>query len=184
MKSYFSSITGMHHEHPDTANTTIYVPPIIFDRNSHQVPIIVRVADLFWGGAGISGHLWWDPITPPTSVYSLSLSLVDRVGGWDAGDIAIGEDLHMYVKCFFVLNGNLTARTVLSAASQSNVDTPTKGIRGYFDNSTARYRQALRHMWGSLDSGYVLKSATGMWWNGRQASPRFVTYPKSWTPAN
>lgn len=138
----------MHLDHPDTAETTIYVPPIIFDRNAHHVPIIVRVADLFWGGAGLSGHLPFDPITPPTSVYSLPLSLVDFVGGWDAGNEAIGEDLHMYVKCFFATKGNLTCRTVLSAASQSNVHSTEKGIGGFIRNCNVRYRQALRHMWG------------------------------------
>jgi len=169
----------MHLAYPDTAETIIYVPPIVFDRNAHTVPIIVRVADIFWGGAGLSGHLWWDPIRPPTSVYSLPLSLIERVGGWDAGDDAIGEDLHMYVKCFFTLNGNLTVRTVLSAASQSNVHSDAKGIRGYFLNCNARYRQALRHMWGSLDSGYVVKSSSEMLWKKNGNSPRWVhpSYP-------
>ena len=85
----------MHFDYHDTADTTIYVPPIIFDRNAHLVPTIVRVADLFWGGAGLSGHLPFDPITPPISVYSLPLPLIDFVGGWDAGSESIGEDLHM-----------------------------------------------------------------------------------------
>ena len=165
----------MHLDHLDTNGTTIYVPPIIFDRNAHQVPTIIRVADLFWGGAGLSGHLPFDPIAPPTSVYSLPLTLVDFVGGWDAGNEAIGEDLHMYVKCFFATKGNLTCRTVFSAASQSNVHSCKKGIGGYVRNCNARYRQALRHMWGALDSGYVVKSASNMFWKRDiNASTRFV----------
>lgn len=83
----------MHQEHPQTAHSTVYVPPIIFDRNAHLVPSLVRVADVLWAGAGLSGHYHMSSICPPTSVYSLSLALVDRVGGWDAGGEAIGEDL-------------------------------------------------------------------------------------------
>ncbi|KAH8683206.1 glycosyl transferase family group 2-domain-containing protein [Tricladium varicosporioides] len=165
---YFSLINGMHFRYPQTAETTMYVPPIIFDRNAHLVPTPVRVADLMWAGAGLSGHYDTSSICPPTSVYSLPLCLVDHAGGWDAGDDSIGEDLHMYIKCFFSLNGNLTTRTILSPASCSNVSTGAKGIRGFFKDIKARYRQALRHMWGSLDSGYVARLVPQMWWHPRE----------------
>ncbi|TAQ86661.1 hypothetical protein B7494_g5022 [Chlorociboria aeruginascens] len=165
--NYFTLINGMHLSYPETSETTIYVPPIIFDRNAHVVPQIVRVADIVWAGAGLSNHYHGSSICPPTSVYSLPLSIVDRVCGWDAGDDAIGEDLHMYLKCFFALNGNLTARTILSAASQSNVSSNIHGIRGFFADCRARYRQALRHMWGALDSGYFTRSLARMWWRTR-----------------
>lgn len=112
----------------------------------------------------MSGHYKSSYICPPTSVYSLPLTLVDKAGGWDAGDVAIGEDLHMYIKCFFALHGNLTTRTVLSAASQSNVHSSGQGIRGLYTNLKARYKQALRHMWGALDSGYVVKASGQMFW--------------------
>jgi hypothetical protein len=58
------------------------------------------------------------------------LGLADKVGGWDADCEAIGEDLHMYLKCFFALNGNLTTRTVVAPASQTNVVSGLKGPRG------------------------------------------------------
>jgi hypothetical protein len=76
---YFSQITSLHFLHPTTAATTIYIPPIIFYRNVHLVPHLVRVADLFWAGAGLSGHYRTSTICPLTSVYSLPLSLVDLV---------------------------------------------------------------------------------------------------------
>ncbi|RFU30120.1 hypothetical protein B7463_g6226, partial [Scytalidium lignicola] len=165
--NYFTLLSSMHLDYPVTAATTIYVPPIIFDRNAHLVPTVVRVADIFWCGAGLSCHYVSSSVCPPTSVYSLSMSLVDRVGGWDAGDEAIGEDMHMYLKCFFALNGNLNTRTILSPASQTNVHSDGKGVRGFMKDCNARYRQALRHMWGSLDSGYathgVLRMLTGSW---------------------
>lgn len=142
----------------------MYIPPIIFDRNAHLIPRLVRVADILWAGAGLSGHYSGSTICPPTSVYSLSLSLIDRVGGWDAGEDAIGEDLHMYIKCFFALNGGLVCRSVWSAASCSNVKSEGKGWRGLWMDIMARYKQALRHMWGALDSGYAVKSILGIPW--------------------
>jgi len=154
----------MHLTYPETAHTTLYSAPIIFDRNAHKVPAIVRVADILWCAAGLSGLYSGSTIAPPTSVYSLPLKLVDRVGGWDCGSEAIGEDLHMYLKCFFALNGNLTSRTVLSPVSQSNVTGGGKeGFRGIYMDMNARYKQALRHMWGALDTGYALRQVVEVW---------------------
>lgn len=172
--TYFSLINNLHYAYPVTADNTMYVPPIIFDRNAHLVPRLVRVADLLWAGAGLSGHYKTSSICPPTSVYSLPLSLVDKAGGWDAGEDAIGEDLHMYIKCFFAVNGNLTTRSVFAPASHSNVHSSGKGIRGFFGDINARYKQAMRHMWGALDSGFVLKNLTQLWWAKRVNGKRFV----------
>lgn len=164
--NYFSLVTSMHIRHAHTAQTSMYIPPIIFDRNCNSVPHLVRIADIFWCAAGISGLYPQAVICPPTSVYSLPLTLVDRVGGWDAGPEAIGEDLHMYLKCFFALSGNLTARIVPSPASQSNVSAGNDvgGIRGWIEAIKARYVQAIRHMWGSLDSGFAIRSLIQLCW--------------------
>ncbi|KAE8442384.1 hypothetical protein EG329_003400 [Mollisiaceae sp. DMI_Dod_QoI] len=166
---YFSEITSMHLAYPDTAATTLYSVPIIFDRNAHLVPGVVRVADVVWCAAGLSGQYRGSTICPPTSVYSVPLELADRVGGWDTGREAIGEDLHMYLKCFFALNGHLITRTVTSPVSQTNI-TSSKGdgLVNQLHGMNARYRQALRHMWGSLDTGYALKQAVQVWRRRRQ----------------
>ncbi|KAL1884304.1 hypothetical protein VTK73DRAFT_3288 [Phialemonium thermophilum] len=172
---YFSLITSMHISHPETANTTMYSAPMIFDRNAHLVPAVVRVADILWCAAGLSGLYSSSTIAPPTSVYSLPLQLVDRVGGWDCHSEAIGEDLHMYLKCFFALNGNLTVRTVCSPVSQCNVTGGGrgKGLFGVAIDMRARYRQALRHMWGSLDTGYALRKTVELWLDRKQTSRVF-----------
>ncbi|KAI1390171.1 glycosyl transferase family group 2-domain-containing protein [Hypoxylon trugodes] len=162
--SYFSQLSGMHTSFKDTASTTLYAAPIIFDRNAHAVPAIVRVADILWAAAGLSGLYRGSSIAPPTSVYSVPLELVDRVGGWDCDPEAIGEDLHMYLKCFFALNGNLTVRTILSPVSQSNVKGDGgEGVKGLYNDMRARYKQALRHMWGALDSGYAMRKFVELW---------------------
>ncbi|KAM7206960.1 Glycosyl transferase family group 2 domain containing protein [Rhypophila sp. PSN 637] len=173
--NYFALVTTMHVAHPETASTTLYSAPIIFDRNAHNVPAIVRVADILWSAAGMSGLYKGSTIAPPTSVYSLPLELVDRVGGWDCDKEAIGEDLHMYLKCFFALNGNLTVRTVLSPVSQTNVTGGGrgKGIRGIIKDMQARYKQAQRHMWGALDTGYALRKVVETWRERKHTSRAF-----------
>ncbi|KAG5754456.1 hypothetical protein H9Q70_002907 [Fusarium xylarioides] len=162
--NYFTLLTNMHLSYPETALTTIYSAPIIFDRNAHCVPSLVRVADILWGAAGMSGLYPGSSISPPTSVYSLPLDLVDRVGGWDCGSEAIGEDLHMYIKCFFALNGNLTSRVIYSPVSQGNVT----GGGGLLKDTRARYKQALRHMWGALDTGFALRKLVQLWQDCKQ----------------
>ncbi|KAK4085460.1 CAZyme family GT2 [Trichoderma aggressivum f. europaeum] len=171
---YFAQISNLHMIHPDTASTTLYAAPIIFDRNAHNVTALVRVADVLWCAAGMSGLYKGSAIAPPTSVYSLPLVLVDRVGGWDCDSDAIGEDLHMFIKCFFALNGHLTCRTVLSPVSQTNVTGGGKGgLRGAYLDIKARYSQALRHMWGALDSGFALRKAAAMWKDRKYTSRAF-----------
>lgn len=167
--NYFALITNIHLEYPELAQTTLYSAPILFDRNAHLVPTVVRVADILWCAAGLSGLYASSSIRPPTSVYSLPLKLVDRVGGWDTDPEAIGEDLHMYLKCFFALNGNLTSRTVLAPVSQTSVCSDEKGYRGVIADVRARYAQALRHMWGALDTGYAMRRMVKLW-KGRKTT--------------
>lgn len=159
---YFQQIAGLHTEFAESNGETIYVPPLVFDRNLHRVPLSVRTADLMWAGAGLSSLYQGSRVCIPTSVYSLPMTLVEFVGGWDTGPGAIGEDMHMYLKCFFALAGNLKVQIVYSAASQCNVSSDVKGIKGYFDGLNARYRQALRHMWGSLDTGFAVRESAKM----------------------
>ncbi|KAK4231787.1 glycosyl transferase family group 2-domain-containing protein [Podospora fimiseda] len=170
--NYFGLVTTMHMSYPDKATTTLYSAPIIFDRNAHNVPAIVRVADVLWSAAGMSGLYEGSSVAPPTSVYSVPLELVDRVGGWDCDSEAIGEDLHMYLKCFFALNGNLTVRTVLSPVSQTNVSGGGfgKGLSGIKMDIQARYKQAKRHMWGALDTGYALRKVVEVWRERKRTS--------------
>ncbi|KAF2862273.1 hypothetical protein K470DRAFT_256236 [Piedraia hortae CBS 480.64] len=173
---YFSEIARLHHTYPEDCDATIYVPPLIFDRNLDRVPLPVRAADLMWAGAGLSSLYCGSDVCIPTSVYSLPLILVERAGGWDTGPGAIGEDMHMYLKCFFACAGHLKSRPVYAPVSQCNVAAPS-----YISNLSARYRQALRHMWGSLDTGYAVRQAALL------AQPRLLEIratPASLLPSN
>ncbi|KAK5114192.1 hypothetical protein LTR62_002762 [Meristemomyces frigidus] len=176
---YFQQVAKWHIDEPATRSTTMYVPPLVFDRNLHHVPLPVRTADLMWAGAGISSLYTSSQVCIPTSVYSLPMTLVEHVGGWDTDPGAIGEDMHMYLKCFFALSGNLRTRIIYAAASQCNVSSDVKGVAGYVDGLTARYKQALRHMWGSLDTGFAVRQYFAMLERHRRANLARVDLPLS-----
>lgn len=134
-----------------------FTPPICFDRNAHDVPVAVRVTDIMWALAGLSSIYPGSGAKIPTSAYSLSMTLAASVGFHDAGPQAIGEDMHMYIKCLFSTGGNLISETIYSPASQLDVVAAERGgLRGFWNDHVARYKQAIRHMWGSLDTGYGL----------------------------
>ena len=155
--SYFVLLNKFHLENQPQSASTLYVTPIIFDRNAHEVNPLVRTADIFWCGAGLSGLYKNSPICIPTSVYSIAMPLAGQVGGWDTGPESIGEDLHMYLKCYFASSGHFNTRIIYSPASQSNVSSDVKGWRRPISNVQARYKQAMRHMWGALDTGYAFE---------------------------
>ncbi|KAJ5664939.1 uncharacterized protein N7477_007387 [Penicillium maclennaniae] len=161
-RDYFTEIRRLHYAHFSEADRSLYCCPIIFDRNSHESPVLVRCADLLWGFAGLSTMYPGTMISIPTSVYSLPLSLAEKVGGWDSDPTAIGEDMHMLLKCYFETAGNVISRVIYVPASQCNVSSDRgHGWRRSMDTLFARYRQALRHMWGALDSGFAARRSLG-----------------------
>ncbi len=160
----------MHLANRQQPNMTIYVPPIIFDRNAHNVPLLVRTADMLWCAAGISMCGNSPAISIPISVYTATMPLIIHVGGWDTGPSAIGEDLHMLLKCYFSTQSKLKIEVVPSPASQCNVSSNKPGIRGWLGSHRARYHQGLRHMWGCLDTGYALTRWSQLGSNDQEVS--------------
>jgi hypothetical protein len=159
LQDYFTEIRREHFENFDCSRA-FYVCPIVFDRNSQDTHVLVRVADMLWGGAGLAGYLPFAPIHIPTSVYSLPLTLAQDVGGWDGDATAIGEDMHMLLKCYFNTGGRINTVPIFSPASQCNISTEyTQRWHRTFNAIRDRYQQALRHMWGSLDTGYAIRRA-------------------------
>ncbi|KAI7776571.1 hypothetical protein LA080_004776 [Diaporthe eres] len=173
LETYYTLIQQRHlalRLQSDLAAMTLYCAPIVFDRNPHLVPTFVRAADMGWSCSGLACFKRpedYHGIAFPTSVYTLPLSLVSSIGGWDTGPGAIGEDLHMMLKCYFATNGRLNIESIASRASMSNVTGGSTGWSGWLQNHKARYLQGLRHMWGCLDSGY----AAARWWQMGPSSP-------------
>lgn len=143
---------------PDLRERMAFAPPLVFDRNAGDVPVFTRVTDIFWASSGAGGLFPTATVKIPTSAYAVSMSLAIYVDFWDAGPEAIGEDMHMYCKALFDTNGHLHMETIYSPASQCNVvGAPAKGFGRFFNDSGARWTQAIRHMWGSLDTGYIYR---------------------------
>ncbi|KAI3105138.1 CAZyme family GT2 [Penicillium roqueforti] len=160
LQDYFNEIQRLHFDDIASPELSFYTCPIIFDRNSSETPILVRCADMMWAFAGVSAMYPGSPISIPTSVYTLPLSMAERVGGWDSDAGAIGEDMHMLLKCYFAMDGNITTRVVASPVSQCNISSNEhRGWRQNMDILAARYRQALRHMWGALDTGFFIRQS-------------------------
>jgi hypothetical protein len=83
------------------------------------------------------------------------MNLAVNVAFWDAGPEAIGEDMHMYLKCFFNTQGRVIVKSIYSPISSCNITGSGSGFPGYISGILARYTQSKRHLWGSLDTGYV-----------------------------
>ena len=59
----------------------------------------------------------------------------------------------MFVKCLFSTKGNLISETIYSPASQLDVVSSERGgLKKFWNDHAARYKQAIRHMWGSRAS--------------------------------
>ncbi|WOO84690.1 uncharacterized protein LOC62_06G008207 [Vanrija pseudolonga] len=153
---YFSAVTCHYAlRNADERTRMTFVPPIVFDRNAHEVPVTVRLVDMMWAMAGLSTIYPESTVKIPTSAYSLALTLASSTGFHDAGPAAIGEDMHEHIKLLFCTAGNVISTTVYSPASQLDVcAADSTGFVGMYNDHIARYKQAVRHLWGSLDSGY------------------------------
>ncbi|KAL3895811.1 MAG: hypothetical protein SGCHY_004475 [Lobulomycetales sp.] len=160
-QDYFHSI-NFHYStaNPEDRRIMMFTPGCVFDRNSDQVPILVRLVDFGWSIGSMSNLNPSSPAKLPLSTYSISMDLCASVGFWDTGSEALGEDMHMFLKCFFSTAGRVIVKTIFSPISVCNVQaSDTKGLTGYLNGISARFTQGKRHLWASLDTGYMLRRA-------------------------
>ncbi|KAJ3201407.1 hypothetical protein HDU67_001363, partial [Dinochytrium kinnereticum] len=139
---------------PEVRRLQLFAPCTVFDRNAKDVLPMVRQTDVMWSLGVMSNMYPSSSIAFPCSAYSISMELAQAVGFWDCGPEGLGEDMHMYLKCFFSTEGRVVLKPIYSPASQCNV-----GGEGFFGGIHARYTQAKRHLWGCLDTGYSLRRA-------------------------
>ncbi|KAI8047891.1 hypothetical protein BDF21DRAFT_498807 [Thamnidium elegans] len=132
----------------------VYAPPIFFSRNCFKVPASVRVTDIVWSSMIMSNLSSSSGIGFPCSTYTVSYLLADRMGYWDTDADAVGEDMHMTLKCIFKTKGRARMVPIFVPINLMNVET-----EGYIDNLWARFVQAKRHYNGVADVSYTLRSA-------------------------
>lgn len=151
-QKYFECITFKYCRANSEEQTRIlFAPVLVFDRNANKVPFVVRLADICWS-IGLIGNFQM-PVKFPCSVYSVSMLLAQHVNFWDAGPEAIGEDMHMSIKCLTRTRMKLKLTPIYIPASCSNVQG-----NSYMKSIKARFQQSKRHLWGSLDFGYLVSS--------------------------
>ena len=155
---YIASLDAAARAAPDPA-ARIYAAPILFERNAGAVPVFTRVHDAMWGAMAAQNLASSTGIGFPISNYSLSAALAARAGWWDTHADAIGEDLHMFVKCYFATGGALRLAPLLGAPSNMlNLQASTYGATLW-----ARAVQAERHARGVADFAYALAAAVRGW---------------------
>ncbi|KAI8609517.1 hypothetical protein BC830DRAFT_1173485 [Chytriomyces sp. MP71] len=154
---YFESVASRYINEPDSQkrHTMIFVPIILFDRNSSEVNAFVRMFDTSWSSAHMAFFLPAYPFTPALSSYSVPFELVAAVNFWDVGAEAMAEDMHMTLKLTMATSGRLQVCHVFSPISQCNI----VGDKDTFISGTwARLVQLKRHDWGgSLEFTYALR---------------------------
>lgn len=88
---------------PSIRSNQMFISPIFFDRNANSVASPVVMADMLWCAAGMGTMYEGSGAKLPTSAYAMTHELAARVGFWDAGPEAIGEDLHVGFSLLFFL---------------------------------------------------------------------------------
>ncbi|KAI9265722.1 hypothetical protein EDC94DRAFT_603914 [Helicostylum pulchrum] len=135
----------------------LFAPPIFFSRNCFDVPAAVRMTDITWSAMVMSSLSNSRGLAFPCSTYSLSMVLAERVGYWDTDADAVGEDMHMMLKCFFKTDGLARCCPIFVPINLTNVQSD-----GYFSSMNARFVQAKRHYNGVADLAYTLRNAFGV----------------------
>jgi hypothetical protein len=157
---YFSEVEREMQQDPSSPNAyphqhhryRFFSPPIFFGRNAQDVPAIVRATDLAWSVAMMQNLSNYQALHFPCSTYSLTLPLALHVGGWDVTVDAVGEDLHMFLKCFYLTNTKARATPIWVPINLANVQASTT-----WETIWARYTQACRHFSGSADSLFAIR---------------------------
>jgi cellulose synthase/poly-beta-1,6-N-acetylglucosamine synthase-like glycosyltransferase len=167
---YFRQLTREFITCPKPENT-IWQTPIFYDQNIWLTPASVRLLTFFNNAVQISELSNPFSMTFPLSTYSLSFKLVVDVGYWDP--IVISEDWHMFLRCFFAKDGDMTVHSIFL---------PTTG-EPFLDETTIKtwrllYRTRVRHAWGAGDMVYMLQQ-----WNHQPRPPflkKLSRYLKIW----
>ncbi len=123
--------------------------PIRYHGNLYEVSPLLRLVNVYTTTTELAYLManWWQSL--PISSYSLSLHLVERVASWD-GDV-IADEWHMYIKAFFAEDGDMAVTPIFLPFLVNVVAGDT-----LWDSVKNRYRQTVRHAWGSKEIGYTV----------------------------
>jgi len=147
-KNHFAALT-YHFATSRERHNTFWQAPIRYHGNIWQVNPLMRIINTYATAFELAyiAAPWW--MSMPMSSYSLSLDLLRQSGNWDTDVIA--DEWHMLIKAYFATGGNIRLEHIYLPflADSTTGDNIFRSIQ-------SRYRQTLRHAWGSKEVGYML----------------------------
>lgn len=126
--------------------------------NFWNVPAPIRIIS-FFGSLSRMGLLVQGDRLVTNSTYSLSFSLLKRIGFWDTD--VIPEDYRVFFKAFYALQGNVWVEPIFL---KTLMDAPLSS--SYMSSLKNRYNQERRWSWGASDDPLFIK-----WWFTVQGVP-------------
>jgi hypothetical protein len=150
-KQYFEALS-YHFTTDPQRYRRFWQAPIFFYNNIWQVPAPLRVTNAMSGLIHLGRLSRKRRVLFSQSTYSLSMRMAQDVGYWDT-DI-IPEDWHMFLKCFYKLDGLVEVEPIyLPLGNDGALSTTTKGT--YVNH----YLQVRRWGWGASDLPYAAEQA-------------------------
>ncbi|MDP9238986.1 MAG: glycosyltransferase family 2 protein [Chloroflexota bacterium] len=146
---YFSALTYYFATNPDRYRR-FWQGPIFYYNNVWDVPAPLRIQNSLGGINHLAKLCRKYTVLFPQSTYSLSMRMCHDVGYWDVD--VVPEDWHMFLKCFFALNGEPEVQPILLPVGND-------GVRAVSYKGTfwEHYQQARRHAWGCSDIPYAIR---------------------------
>lgn len=147
-KYYFDSLTqAFATSSVEKRCKTLWQCPIFHVKNYHRQPMPLTVGTMYTAMSELAVLSDPNSIRFPYSTYSLSYTLAEQVGGWDAEWIA--EDWHMGIKCFLLTLGETQVEPIFSPCVNYMPEDNT-----WWGTIHARWSQAKRHALGFSDLSY------------------------------
>ena len=139
-----------------------YWAPVLLYSNFWEIPLPIRIQ------ATLNSIVRLAILARPDSLmqistYSMSLSLIERVGYWDT-DI-IPEDWHIFLQAFFALGERVKTIPIYLTVSRDAVNAGS-----FLATIKSRYEQEKRWAWGVTDVPYAIKKFF--------TSPKIPFFPK------
>jgi hypothetical protein len=124
--------------------------PLLLDNNVWRVPTIIRLFTYMTNAVHLSEQSNAAAFPLPLSTFTLSYRLAERVGYWDPAVIA--DDTHVFLRCFFAMQGQVKIVPVYLPTKGDTVDGAT-----FWQALVNFYKQKVRHGWGCQDASYILQ---------------------------
>lgn len=147
-RQYFSALTA-YFATDSERYTRLWQAPIRYHANVYHINPLMRLVNAYATAFELAflAADWW--LSLPMSSYSLSLRLLVACDYWDTDVIA--DEWHTYIKAFGATEGDVLIQPIfLPFLSQS-----TTG-KNFWQACLNRYRQSLRHGWGSKELGFAI----------------------------